>query len=91
MTTSTMQHPSETVNPSEWDSQFPQGYWEKYNVIDNRTGEMVKGRTFTFLLDSDPHAEVAMLAYARAIQNENPTLATDIWEMFPGDVGRQLT
>jgi hypothetical protein len=58
------------------------GFYNKYTVIKNSTGEEVKEETFTFNLETDPHAEVAMLAYADAIEDVNPTLALDIREFF---------
>lgn len=58
------------------------GYYQKYTVIDNRTGEEVEGQTFTLNLDTDPAAKVAMQAYAEAIMQDNPTLYADILEMI---------
>jgi len=42
------------------------GYYKKFIVIDNRTGEEVVGRTFTLKLDSDPFALPALKAYVAA-------------------------
>lgn len=58
------------------------GLYKKYTVIKNSTGEEVQEETFTFNLETDPHAEVAMLAYAEAIQDINPRLALDIREYY---------
>jgi hypothetical protein len=58
------------------------GYYQKYTVIDNRTGEEVEGRTFTLNLDTDPHAAEALVCYAEAIENENPTLYRDLLDML---------
>ena len=75
---------SEKTQNWEQTPQTPRdGYWQKYRVIDNRTGEEVHERTFTIKLDSDPHAAAAMRAYANAVWGDNPTLADELWNMFP--------
>jgi hypothetical protein len=58
------------------------GYYKKFTVIDNRTGVEYMGRTFTFKVDEDPRARVALLVYANAVRQENPALAADIDAMF---------
>ena len=40
------------------------GYYDKFTVIRNSTGETVDEPTFTVLLESDPFALTAMEAYA---------------------------
>jgi hypothetical protein len=39
-----------------------------------------KGCWFILRLDTDEHARIAALAYAKSIQPENPELATDLIE-----------
>jgi len=41
-----------------------EGYYKKYTVIDNATGEEYEGRTFTIKIDEDPSAAAALEAYA---------------------------
>jgi hypothetical protein len=59
------------------------GIWDRFNVVDRIDDELVQDRTFVLLPDTDPHAKAAMMAYARSIQNDNPTVASQIWEYFP--------
>lgn len=65
----------------------PQGYWQKYRVIDNTTGEELTEKTFTMKIETDPHARAALLAYAQSCESMSPELAADIRGMFPGGTG----
>jgi hypothetical protein len=78
--TTTLIPPAEGHNM--WSSEPSSGLWQKYNVIDRFSGDMVNEPTFTIKVNSDPHAEAALLAYARSVQNENPQLAREIMDYF---------
>jgi len=58
----------------------PKGYYEKFTVIRNDTGEEVKEFRFTLIPSHDPHAGTALRAYADAVEGENPTLAKELRE-----------
>lgn len=55
----------------------PNGYYEKFTVTRNSTGEQITGFRFVLLLN-DEHARRALLAYADSCESENPTLANDL-------------
>jgi hypothetical protein len=55
-----------------------EGLYQKYTIIDNRTGAVIGDRTFTLNLDTDPDAAVALNAYAEAIRDKNPALYSDL-------------
>lgn len=57
-----------------------QGLYRKYIVTDAVTGKEVDGATFT-LRPEDPHARVALKAYADSVQGQNPTLADDLYAL----------
>lgn len=54
----------------------PKGLYKKYNVTE-RSGKPVEGFTFVLRL-ADPHARVALQAYADSVRAENFQLAADI-------------
>lgn len=56
------------------------GYYEKFTVIRNDTGEEVRGFRFTLIPSHDPHAGTALRAYADAVETENPALARELRE-----------
>jgi hypothetical protein len=56
----------------------PRGYYDKFKVIRRDTGEEVGGFRFTLLPDHDPHARVALRAYAESCKDENHTLSRDL-------------
>lgn len=60
------------------------GLVSKYVVYrrnaDGSQGELVEGPTFT-LRPYDPHARVALVAYAESVANENPQLAEDVFTL----------
>ena len=58
------------------------GYYKKYTIIDNRTGDEVDDATFTLNLDTDPDARVALEAYAEAIREKNPSLYQDLMDLL---------
>jgi hypothetical protein len=58
------------------------GYYKKFTVTDNRTGEEVDEETFTIKMHSDPHARAALLAYADSVEVENAELARDLRARF---------
>lgn len=55
-----------------------QGLYQKYTIIKNSTGEEVKRPAFVLLPESDPHARIALRAYADAVEANNPVLASDL-------------
>jgi hypothetical protein len=58
----------------------PKGYYEKFKVIYNDTGEEVTDFRVTLIPSHDPHAAVALRAYADAVEADNPQFAADIRE-----------
>ena len=54
----------------------PRGLYDKYRVT-KADGSPVDGFTFVLRLQ-DPHARVAMLAYAESVRAENPILWADL-------------
>jgi hypothetical protein len=62
------------------------GYYQKYTVIDNRTGDPVEGRTFTLNLDTDPFAMGALAAYREAIHEDGGygNLVADLDDILEG-------
>jgi hypothetical protein len=55
------------------------GYYEKFKVVRNDTGEEITSFRFV-LLPHDPHARVALLAYADSVEGDNPELARELRE-----------
>jgi hypothetical protein len=53
-------------------------FFEKYDVRRKDTGEKVEGPLFTLAFARDPHARVALAAYADSVESELPQLATDL-------------
>lgn len=53
-------------------------YFQKFLVIDKRTDKLVNVPTFTLIPSRDPHARVALRAYADSIEREAPKLADDL-------------
>lgn len=54
------------------------------HFVPDETGdpiELEEVQSFLFVLkpDSDPHARVALAAYAESVHNEKPHLAADLW------------
>lgn len=59
------------------------GYYEKFKVIRNDTGEEITDFRFVLipgLPSNDLHARVALRAYADSCESENPTLARELRE-----------
>lgn len=46
--------------------------------------EEVKEFVFVLKPDSDPHAKVALAAYAQSVSREKPLLSLDLWEVLGG-------
>lgn len=71
--------------PSHQYTPDPRGLVSKYIVYRRNEGgsqgEPIEGPTFT-LRPFDPHARIAMLAYAASVQTENPTLSRDLVSLF---------
>ena len=57
----------------------PNGLYEKY-IVNTVGGEPLEGPVFV-LRPFDPHARVALRAYASSVESENPTLAHDLREL----------
>lgn len=55
-----------------------QGYYKKFTIIRNETGEEVTEDTFTLIPAHDEYAIPALEAYAKACEADNPELAADI-------------
>ena len=55
-----------------------EGLYHKYDVINVARGEIVRWAAFVLNVEGDPHARMAVLAYAQSIQVENPTLCADL-------------
>jgi hypothetical protein len=58
----------------------PAGYYEKFTVIRRSTGEEVSEFRFVLVPGHDPHAVVALRAYADSVEGENPQLASELRE-----------
>jgi hypothetical protein len=56
------------------------GYYEKYYVRNNETGEQITEFRFVLIPGRDEYAADALAAYADAVENDNPTLANDLRE-----------
>jgi hypothetical protein len=61
----------------------PSGYYEKFKIVRNDTGEEIT--EFRFVLipgppSNDPHARVALRAYADSCDSENSALARELRE-----------
>lgn len=54
------------------------GFYDKFQVIRRATGREVMQATFTLIPERDPHARVALLAYADACEGENERLAIEL-------------
>lgn len=63
---------------------YEKGGWRKKYVIQKYTehGDLVpvaqKAQYFVLRFDKDPHARVAMAAYAKSVESVNPEFAEDI-------------
>lgn len=55
----------------------PRGFYKKYNVT-RVDGKPDDGPFFTLAFNHDPHARVALAAYADSCESENPTLAAEL-------------
>lgn len=55
--------------------------YDKFTVIDNRTGDRVQDQTFTLIPSRDPAARIAVQAYADTIEADNPDLAADLRQL----------
>jgi hypothetical protein len=84
MTTGTLSHetPLKGANAYSWRNDTS-SIWERFNVVDRLNDELVYERTFVLMPDRDPHAMNALMAYAESIKNDNPSVATQIWDTFP--------
>lgn len=58
------------------------GYYEKFKVIRNDTGEEVTDFRFVLIPSHDKHAAAALESYARSCESENPGLARDLRELL---------
>lgn len=56
----------------------PKGYYSKFSVFRQDTGERVLDPTFTLIPHHDVHAAVALVAYAASCEADNPGLAEDL-------------
>lgn len=53
------------------------GFYQKFNVTRN-DGEPMEGPWFVLAYARDPHARVALAAYADSVEAELPQLAADL-------------
>jgi hypothetical protein len=69
-----------------------QGYYPKYTVFDNRTGEQVEDRTFTFNLDKDMGSWYALDAYRDYLElnGKSPELVRDLKAMIVDSIGTPM-
>ena len=56
----------------------PEGCYEKFAVAYANGSPVPPGKNFTLNFATDPHAQVAILAYAESVEKENPVLAADL-------------
>jgi hypothetical protein len=58
------------------------GIFKKYK-IEKANGDLIDpdAQYFILRLDTDVHARVATLAYAKSCNEENPDLAQDLWNL----------
>jgi len=61
------------------------GLVSKYEVL--RYGEQVED-CFVLRYDRDPHALVALAAYAASVRESNPELADDLWTLVLVNMGQ---
>ena len=61
-------------------SNYKQGGWDEKYTIHHKDGTPVSEGKVRFVLNltTDPHARVAMEAYAQSVSSDNPQLAADI-------------
>jgi len=59
------------------------GLFQKYHIT-KKDGSPIDSEAVYFVLrlDTDPHAENAIIAYAYGIRNENPELSSDLLYML---------
>lgn len=69
------------ANKSLWDDR-QRGLYAKYHVT--RTDGKEKGPYFVLAYTSDPHAAVALAAYAKSCEQDFPKLAADLRETLRG-------
>lgn len=63
----------------------PDGLFEKYRVIRKGIGGgRIVENPFVLVPEKDPHAVVALIAYAASVEGENPTLAKELREWMDG-------
>lgn len=67
------------------DPDQQRGLYGKYRV-EKVNGKPV-GRTFVLAYDNDPHAQVALAAYADSCEAEYPQLAADLRTQLAASVG----
>lgn len=61
-------------------SNYKEGGLEPRYKLEKTNGEAMDADAKYFILryDKDPHAQVAILAYAKSVENENPQLSRDL-------------
>lgn len=61
-------------------SSYKEGGWDDKYIISKANGHPIDSEAQYFVLryDKDPHAVVAMDAYANSVERDNPLLAADI-------------
>lgn len=59
---------------------YKHGGWKEKYIISKTSGKPVdpKAKYFVLRYDQDPHARVALAAYAESVQRDNPLLADDV-------------
>lgn len=56
-----------------------QGLYPKYHITKTADGSEVEN-AFVLKPEADPHARIALLWYARSVEDENPALAGELRE-----------
>lgn len=65
------------------DSRSSEGGFEPRFIIERADGQPIDPARRYVVLDysgADPHAQIALAAYAQSINHENPQLAADLWD-----------
>lgn len=67
-------------------SEDSKGLYDKFTVIDNRTGAQHTGRKHFVMFFDDPECKAALETYALTVADRNPALANDILSEINGEI-----
>lgn len=79
----------DTTKPVEQQGMFRKFEVRRVDGSDEPGGKHHGCRYFVLDLDHDPHAAVAMAAYAQACRNTHPALSAELVAEYPLDLGRE--